>query len=80
MWWDFISELRPQTDLLFVPQIIYECGEPQRNDIEEGKPNNSEKNQSQCHFVHHNCWPSGHTVWGAGLDSLDTETVVLNPT
>jgi hypothetical protein len=26
---------------------------PQWNDIDRGKPKNSEKNPSQCHFVHH---------------------------
>jgi hypothetical protein len=37
MGWDFISELRPPTDLLFVPQAIHEHGEPWWNDIERGK-------------------------------------------
>jgi hypothetical protein len=25
--WDYISELRPPTGLLFIPQVIYEYGE-----------------------------------------------------
>jgi hypothetical protein len=39
--------------LLFIPQIIYESGEPWWNDIDKGKLNNSETNLFQCHFVHH---------------------------
>jgi hypothetical protein len=31
----------------------YEFGEPRWNYIDRGKPKNSEKNLSQCHFVHH---------------------------
>jgi hypothetical protein len=31
----------------------YEFGERRWNDIDRGKPKNSEKNLSQCHFVHH---------------------------
>jgi hypothetical protein len=48
-----LSELRPPTDLLFIPQIIYESGEPRWIDDVKGKPKNSEKILSQCHFVHH---------------------------
>jgi hypothetical protein len=33
--------------------MIYESGEPRWNDIDKGKPKNSEKNLSQCHIVHH---------------------------
>jgi hypothetical protein len=32
---------------------LYEFGERRRNDIDRGKPKNSEKNLSQCHSVHH---------------------------
>jgi hypothetical protein len=32
---------------------LYEFGERWWNDIGRGKPKNSEKNLSQCHFVHH---------------------------
>jgi hypothetical protein len=53
MGWDYDSELRPPTGLLFIPQMIYEYGEPRRNDAEREKPKNSEKRLSQCHFVHH---------------------------
>jgi hypothetical protein len=34
MGWDYVSELRLPTDLLFIPQVIYEHGEPWRNDID----------------------------------------------
>jgi hypothetical protein len=53
MGWDYVSELRPPTDLLFIPQVMYEYGEPRWNDTDRGKPKNSEENLSQCHFVHH---------------------------
>jgi hypothetical protein len=33
MRWDYVSELRPPTDLLFVSHLICEYGEPQWNDI-----------------------------------------------
>jgi hypothetical protein len=39
--------------LLFIIQMIYEYEERWWNDIDRGKPKNSEKNLSQCHFVHH---------------------------
>jgi hypothetical protein len=32
----------------------YDFGERRWNDIDRGKPKNSEKNLSQCHFVHQN--------------------------
>jgi hypothetical protein len=51
MEWDYISELLLLTDILFIPQMIYEYGEPWWNDIDRRKPKNSEKNLSQCHFV-----------------------------
>jgi hypothetical protein len=52
MGWGYVSELRIPTGLLFIPQVIYECGEPWWNDSGRIKPKNSEKNLSQCHFVH----------------------------
>jgi hypothetical protein len=51
MGWDYVSELLTLTDVLFIPQIIYEYGERRRNDINSGKPKNSEENLSQYHFV-----------------------------
>jgi hypothetical protein len=53
MGWDYVSELRPPANLLFIPQMIYEHGEPWWNDIGRGNPKNSEKDLSLCHFVHH---------------------------
>jgi hypothetical protein len=50
---DYVSELRPPTGLLFIPQMIYEYGGPWWNDIDRKKPKNSEKKLSQCHFVYH---------------------------
>jgi hypothetical protein len=51
---DSVSELRPQRVLLFIPQMIYDIGGQQWNDTHGGKPKkNSEKNLSQCLFVHH---------------------------
>jgi hypothetical protein len=44
---DDVSELRPPTGLLFVPQMIYEYGEPRWGDIEREKSKNLEKNLSQ---------------------------------
>jgi hypothetical protein len=37
MGWDYISELLPLTDLLFIPNVIHEHGEPWWNDINIGK-------------------------------------------
>jgi hypothetical protein len=69
MGWDYVCELLPPTDILFIPQMIYECGERRWNDTDKGKPKNSEKNPSQYHFVHyksHMDWPgreSGTPRW-----------------
>jgi hypothetical protein len=38
-----ICELRRLTGLLFSPPVIHERGEPQWNDIDGGKPKNSDK-------------------------------------
>jgi hypothetical protein len=53
MRWDYVSELRLPAGLLFILQMIYEYGKPWWNDTDSGKPNNSEKNLSQCHIVHY---------------------------
>jgi hypothetical protein len=34
---DYVSELRPPTCLLFIPHVIYERGEPWRNDADRTK-------------------------------------------
>jgi hypothetical protein len=36
MGWDYVSELRRPTGILFIPQVIYEHGEPWWNDIDRG--------------------------------------------
>jgi hypothetical protein len=50
---NYASELRRQTGLLVIPQMIYECRDLWWNDNDRGKPKNSKKNLSQCHFVRH---------------------------
>jgi hypothetical protein len=50
---DCVSELRPPTDLLLIPQVIHEYGEPRWDDTDREKPKNSERNLSKCHFVHY---------------------------
>jgi hypothetical protein len=57
--WDYVSELIPLTDILFISQMIYEYGERRWNDIDRGKPKKSEKNLSQCHFIKH----KSHMDW-----------------
>jgi hypothetical protein len=42
MGWHYVSELRPLMGLLFIPQVIYEYGGQRYNDIDSGKPKNSE--------------------------------------
>jgi hypothetical protein len=37
MGFDYVSELRPPTGLLFIPQVIYEHGDPWWNKIDRGK-------------------------------------------
>jgi hypothetical protein len=46
--------------LEFMPQVIYEYGEPLWNNIDRENPKNPEKIVSHCHFFHHKChidWP-----------------------
>jgi hypothetical protein len=50
---DYVSELLPLKDILFIPQTIYEFEERRWNDINRGKLKNTEKTLFQCHFVHH---------------------------
>jgi hypothetical protein len=37
MGWDYVSELRPPTGLLFIPHVTYERGQPWWNDIDSGR-------------------------------------------
>jgi hypothetical protein len=46
MGWDNVFELQPPTGLLFIPQVVYEYEEQRWNDIDRGKPKNSEINLS----------------------------------
>jgi hypothetical protein len=54
MGWEEVSELRPPTRPLFILQMINMSMEPKWNDIDGEEPKNSDKNLSQCQFVHHN--------------------------
>jgi hypothetical protein len=51
MGWDFLQTATTSGPIVH-PAMIYEHGEQQWNDINRGKPNNSEKNRSQYHTVH----------------------------
>jgi hypothetical protein len=53
MEWEYVFELRPKTDLLFTPQMVYDYGQPWWNDTDRVKPENSRKNLSQCQSVSH---------------------------
>jgi hypothetical protein len=44
--------LKSPSGLLFIPQVIYEYGEPWWNYTDRGKPQIFEKNVFQCHFVY----------------------------
>jgi hypothetical protein len=59
MGWDCVSELLPLTDILFIPQMIYDYGKRRWNDTDREKPKNSEKNLSQYHFVRY----KSHVDW-----------------
>jgi hypothetical protein len=59
MRWVYVSELLRLIDILFIPQMIW-IGARRWNDTDRGKPKNSEKSLSQCHFIHHKFhmdWP-----------------------
>jgi hypothetical protein len=43
---DYVSDLRPPTDLLFILQMMYESEELWWNAIDRGKPKNWKKNLS----------------------------------
>jgi hypothetical protein len=53
--WDYVSELRPPTDLLFIPQLIYELGEPWWNKNDRRKllirPQELSGNHTSIHLV-----------------------------
>jgi hypothetical protein len=74
-WGETVSELRPLAGLLFVPQVIYEYGEPRWNDIDRFQPNNSEKNLYQYHFFHH----KSHMDWPGAKSSLRSEGPATKP-
>jgi hypothetical protein len=50
---DYVSELRTPMGLSFIPQTMHEYGQPRWNDNDRGKPKNSERDLSQCDFIHH---------------------------
>jgi hypothetical protein len=37
VWWDYVSELRSPTGILFIPQVIYEYGERWWNSVDRWK-------------------------------------------
>jgi hypothetical protein len=62
MGWDYVCELWPPVDLLFISEMIYEYGEPRWNGIDREKLKKSERKLFQWYTVHHKSnmdWP-GH--------------------
>jgi hypothetical protein len=73
MGWDYVYERRPPTDLVFIPQVIYEYAGP----IEwywQGKLNNSEKYLSQYQLVHH----KSHMDWTGRNPDLRGNSLATN--
>jgi hypothetical protein len=48
MGWDYVSELLSVMDILFIPEILYECGERWWNDIDRGKLKNLDNSYSSA--------------------------------
>jgi hypothetical protein len=58
----------------------YEFGERRWNDIGRGKQKNSEKNLSQCHFVHHKShmdWPGRVSRWLVWCCLVDKQSMIF---
>jgi hypothetical protein len=64
MGWNYVSELWPPTGLLFIPQMIYEYGEPQWNDTDGENRRSRIKNCPSTTLSTTNTVPHGLTwVW-----------------
>jgi hypothetical protein len=74
MGWDYVSELRPLTGLLFIPQVIYEHGELRWNDIDRGDPDSSTRALWQSHQQSHLVASGGtgeeNDKFGLGVDQI----------
>jgi hypothetical protein len=57
--WDYVSELRPPTGLMFITHMTYEKGEPRWNDTDRGEAKESEEDLSQCPWTD---WPGQDPV------------------
>jgi hypothetical protein len=81
--WDYVSELLPLTDILFIPQVMW-VGERQWNYIDRGTQKNEERNLSQCHFIHQKSymdWPGCEPgpLWWYPLKRDPTATISTLP-